>query len=55
MKERGYKEVRFWVPDVRSPEFVRRIRAEAVALNEADRADAVAEFLDDVQADTVTE
>lgn len=55
MKARGYKEVRYWVPDVSSPEFARRIHDEAAALNDADRADDVAEFLDDVQADTVAE
>jgi hypothetical protein len=38
MKQRGYKEVRYWVPDTASPEFARRIRDEATALNEADSA-----------------
>lgn len=53
MRARGYKEVRYWVPDVSSPEFARRIRDEAVALNRADADDATAEFLEDVQAETV--
>lgn len=55
MKARGYKEVRYWVPDVTSAEFVERLRAEFVALNAADRRDATADFLDNVQADTIDE
>lgn len=55
MKARGYKEVRYWVPDVTSAEFLARVRAEFVALNAADRRDATADFLDDVQADTIDE
>ena len=53
MKQRGYKEVRYWVPDVSSPEFARRIRDEAAALNDADRRESTAEFLDDIQADAM--
>lgn len=53
MRERGYKEVRFWVPDVSSPEFIARIRREAGALNAADRRDDAAEFLADIQADVL--
>ncbi|WP_293053288.1 antitoxin MazE-like protein [Mycobacterium sp.] len=53
MKARGYKEVRYWVPDVTSAEFVERLRAESMALNASDRRDATADFLDDIQADTI--
>lgn len=55
MKARGYKEVRYWVPDITSPEFVERLRVESTALNAADRRDATADFLDEVQADTIDE
>lgn len=55
MRERGYKEVRYWVPDVASPEFVERIRNEAAALNEADQREDTANFLDDLQAEATTE
>lgn len=55
MRERGYKEVRYWVPDVTSAEFVRRLRNEARALNEEDRRDDTAEFLDEIQAETLDE
>lgn len=55
MKERGYKEVRYWVPDITSPEFTRRVRAEASALNEADRQGGMAAFLDAIQADAIDE
>jgi hypothetical protein len=53
MKQRGYKEVRYWVPDTASPEFARRIRNEATALNEADNREQTAAFLDEVQADVL--
>lgn len=54
MKQRGYKEVRYWVPDTASPEFARRIRDEAAELNEADRREQTAAFLDEVQADVIS-
>lgn len=54
MRQRGYKEVRFWVPDTTSREFAARIRNEASALNEADARAHTAEFLDDIQADVLT-
>ncbi|WP_036409734.1 antitoxin MazE-like protein [Mycobacterium gastri] len=55
MRQRGYKEVRYWVPDVTSPEFIQRIHNEAAALNEADQREDTAKFLDDIQAETITE
>ncbi len=55
MKARGYKEVRYWVPDVTDPAFVRRISEQAPALNEADRSEGTADFLDEVQAETLGE
>ncbi|ORB47906.1 hypothetical protein BST40_14645 [Mycobacterium persicum] len=55
MRQRGYKEVRYWVPDVTSPEFIQRIHNEAAALNEADQREDAAKFLDDIQAERITE
>jgi hypothetical protein len=55
MRQRGYKEVRYWVPDVTSPEFVQRIRNEAATLNKADQREDTANFLDDVQTEAMTE
>ncbi len=55
MRERGYKEVRYWVPDLTSAEFVQRIRQEATALNAADGRAGMAEFLDEIQAETLAE
>ena len=55
MKARGYKEVRYWVPDLTSAEFVERLRAECIAINTADQRDATSDFLDDVQANTLDE
>lgn len=54
MRQRGYKEVRFWVPDTTSREFAARIRDEAPALNEADMREHTAAFLDDIQSDVLT-
>ena len=54
MRQRGYKEVRFWVPDTTSGEFAARIRDEAPALNETDTREHTAAFLDDIQADVLT-
>lgn len=54
MRQLGYKEVRFWVPDTTSPEFAARIRDEAPALNDADAREHMATFLDDIQADVLT-
>lgn len=55
MRGRGYKEVRYWVPDTSSLEFIQRISAEARALNKVDRREGVAEFLEDVQAEAMSE
>lgn len=55
MRQRGYKEVRYWAPDTASPEFASRIRSEIAALNEADQRDRIDEFLDGIQADLMTD
>ncbi len=54
MRQRGYKEVSFWVPDTTSREFAARIRDEAPALNKVDTREHTAAFLDDIQADVLT-
>jgi hypothetical protein len=54
MRERGYRPVQVWVPDVRSAEFAAEAHREALALAEADRhsddmdfVEAISEFADD--------
>ncbi|WP_067966724.1 antitoxin MazE-like protein [Mycolicibacter icosiumassiliensis] len=37
MRERGFRPVQMWVPDVRSPQFAAAARREALALAAADR------------------
>jgi hypothetical protein len=37
MRERGYRPVQVWVPDVRSARFAAEAHREALALAEADR------------------
>ena len=48
MRERGYRELRLWVPDVRSVAFRVEAQRAAVAMNAADAREQVGEFLDDV-------
>ena len=54
MRERGYRPVQVWVPDVRSEEFAAEAHREALALAEADRSsddmdfvEAISELADD--------
>jgi hypothetical protein len=54
MRERGYRPVQVWVPDVRSERFVAQAHREALALAEADRrsddmdfVEAISELADD--------
>jgi hypothetical protein len=37
MRQRGYRPVQVWVPDVRSERFAAEAHREALALNEADQ------------------
>jgi hypothetical protein len=46
MRERGYREVRVWVPDVRSEGFATEARQACLAMNQADAEDGVAAFLE---------
>lgn len=48
MKERGYREIRLWVPDTRSEDFRRYSRESAQRMAEADRHDGSMDFLDEV-------
>jgi Antitoxin MazE-like len=54
MRERGYRPVQVWVPDVRSARFAAEAHREARALAEADRrsddmdfVEAISELVDD--------
>ncbi|MBS9532760.1 DUF3018 family protein [Mycobacterium sp. M1] len=54
MRERGYRPVQVWVPDVRSAQFAVEAHREALALAEADRhsddmdfIEAISELADD--------
>lgn len=53
MRQRGYRPVQVWVPDVRSERFAAEAHREALALAEADRhsddmdfVEAIAELVD---------
>lgn len=37
MRDRGYRPLQVWVPDVRSPQFAAEAHQEALALAEADQ------------------
>lgn len=55
MKQRGYKEVRYWVPDTGSAAFGARIKSEMRALRRADADDGTADFLDEIQSDVLND
>jgi hypothetical protein len=46
MRERGYRPVQVWVPDVRSARFVTEAHREALALAEADRRSDDMDFVE---------
>ena len=49
MNERGFREMRVWVPDVNSPEFAKAAHEQSLILAAADRADpAVQDWLDEM-------
>jgi hypothetical protein len=49
MKERGLREMRFWVPDVNSPEFAKAAHEQSLILAAADRGDpSVQEWVDEM-------
>jgi len=48
MRERGYREVRLWVPDTRSEAFAQEAKRACAAMNQADASDAwLADFLEE--------
>jgi predicted GTPase len=51
MRERGYRPVQVWVPDVRSARFAATARREALALAEADRHSDDMDFVEAISAD----
>ncbi|WP_116376076.1 antitoxin MazE family protein [Mycobacterium sp. MFM001] len=50
MRQRGYRPVQIWVPDVRSPAFAAEAHREALALAEADRHSNDMEFVEEISA-----
>lgn len=46
MRERGYRPVQIWVPDVRSAQFAAEAHREALALAESDRAGDDMDFVE---------
>ena len=46
MRERGYRPVQIWVPDVRTAQFAAEAHRQALALAEADRHNDDMEFVD---------
>ena len=51
MRERGYRPVQMWVPDVRSAQFAAEANREALALAEADRHSDDMEFVEAISDD----
>lgn len=50
MRERGYRPVQVWVPDVRSAQFAAEARREALALAEADQNSDDMQFVEQISA-----
>lgn len=46
MRERGYRPVQIWVPDVRSAQFAAEAHREALALADADRRSDDMDFVE---------
>lgn len=51
MRERGYRPVQMWVPDVRSARFAAEAHRESLALAEADRRSDDMEFVEAISED----
>jgi len=48
MRERGYREVRMWVPDTRTEAFAREAQRACIDMNRADATDVwLEEFLEE--------
>jgi len=50
MRERGYRPVQMWVPDVRTEQFAAEARRQAALVAQADRAGDDQEFIEAVAA-----
>lgn len=48
MRERGYRPVQMWVPDVRSEQFAAEARRQAMLVAQADRVGDDQEFIEAV-------
>ena len=51
MRERGYRSVQIWVPDVRSDAFAAEAHRQSARLAAADRAGDDQDFVDAISAD----
>ncbi|WP_150461401.1 antitoxin MazE-like protein [Nesterenkonia ebinurensis] len=51
MKDRGYREIRIWVPDTNSEEFRQYCRESAQRMAEADRKEGIMDELEEFAAD----
>lgn len=51
LRAQGLRPVQFWVPDVRSPEFVAEAHRQAVAVASSDRAGEDQAFIDAISLD----
>lgn len=51
MREKGMREVRFWVPDVRSPEFLEMARREMREIAMSPMAKEDQDFVDAISVD----
>jgi hypothetical protein len=50
-KAQGLREVRMWVPDVRSPEFQARLKEQMEAINASQSEREVMDWIEEVIAD----
>ena len=51
MKDRGYREIRLWVPDMRDEKFRQYCREATQRMDEADRAESIMDFLEEGNLD----
>ena len=52
MRDRGYRPLQVWVPDVRSPQFAAEAHREALALADADRRGDDMDFVEAISDPT---
>jgi hypothetical protein len=51
MRERGFRQIQMWVPDVRTEEFKREARRQSLAVAAADRASDDQDFIGQISED----